>query len=125
MAYSINELKKLIGKKQNYLTVIDIVKDTDDKRKKLLCVCDCGNTTKLYPYQFNNMEIKSCGCIKHKPSYNSTHRKSNYPLYHIWETMKLRCYNSKNKKYYMYGQRGIEVCKEWKNNFRLLVGYTR
>jgi hypothetical protein len=28
-----------------------------------------------------------------------------------------RCYNEKNKKYHIYGGRGITVCEEWLNSF--------
>ncbi len=44
-------------------------------------------------------------------------RKQNMRIYHIWESMKSRCYDSKNKCYYLYGGRGIAVCDEWKNDF--------
>ena len=38
-------------------------------------------------------------------------------LYHLWGHMKGRCYNKKDKKYAIYGARGISVCDEWKNDF--------
>lgn len=31
--------------------------------------------------------------------------------------MKGRCYNKNNKKFEIYGARGISVCDEWKNDF--------
>lgn len=39
-------------------------------------------------------------------------------LYDIWRHMKGRCYNKYDKKYYRYGERGIKVCEEWKNDFK-------
>lgn len=39
-------------------------------------------------------------------------------LYHIWEDMKSRCLNTRNRRYSAYGGRGITVCAEWKNNYR-------
>jgi hypothetical protein len=33
--------------------------------------------------------------------------------YTIWEGIKQRCLNSKNKCYYKYGGRGIDVCEKW------------
>lgn len=38
-------------------------------------------------------------------------------LYHIWCSMKERCYNKKCVSYPDYGGRGIIVCEEWKNSF--------
>ena len=38
-------------------------------------------------------------------------------LYNIWNSMKDRCYNSNNNRYDNYGNKGIIVCDEWKNNF--------
>ena len=32
--------------------------------------------------------------------------------------MKQRCYNSNNKDYPDYGERGITICREWKNDFK-------
>lgn len=110
------DLSHFIGKKQNLLTVIDIIVPQNG-RKKLLCKCDCGNYTEILPYQFTSENIKSCGCLKHRTPYNATHKLSQTPLYHIWETMRLRCHNPNNKKYYSYGARGIYVCEEWRNNF--------
>jgi hypothetical protein len=35
----------------------------------------------------------------------------------IWQSMKDRCSNPNNKRYDLYGERGITVCDEWKNSF--------
>ena len=34
-------------------------------------------------------------------------------LYKVWTSMKCRCLNKKDKRYYDYGGRGITVCDEW------------
>ena len=47
-----------------------------------------------------------------------THGMSGTRIYGIWSDMKRRCYNPKNKRYDRYGGRGIEVCKEWKDDFQ-------
>jgi hypothetical protein len=36
-----------------------------------------------------------------------------HPLYKTWEGMMARCYNENSKDFYLYGGRGIEVCKRW------------
>jgi len=49
--------------------------------------------------------------MKHGLYLDKNGKKSR--LYHIWEDMKNRCFNSKNKRYESYGGRGILVCEEW------------
>lgn len=44
-------------------------------------------------------------------------------LYNVWNSMLSRCYNKKNASYKNYGERGITVCDEWKNNFFSFKGW--
>lgn len=50
-------------------------------------------------------------------TYGVKHGKRNTRLYCIWVSMKQRCYNQNNKDFRKYGERGIKVCDDWKNNF--------
>lgn len=43
----------------------------------------------------------------------ATHGFSAHPLYRVWENIYSRCYNPRNKKYPIYGGRGVKVCEEW------------
>ena len=45
------------------------------------------------------------------------HGASNTKLYHVWLSIKDRCYNSKCKYYKYYGSKGIAVCDEWLHDF--------
>lgn len=38
-------------------------------------------------------------------------------LYRIWSAMRQRCHNEKNVNYINYGNRGIKVCDEWKDDY--------
>lgn len=38
-------------------------------------------------------------------------------LYDVWKNMLERCYNSQSDRFYTYGERGIAVCKEWREDF--------
>ena len=38
-------------------------------------------------------------------------------LYEIWLSMKTRCYNPNHHDYKYYGERGIQICKEWRENY--------
>ncbi len=40
-------------------------------------------------------------------------------LYLIWASMKARCYNTFTERYKFYGGKGIRVCKEWENDYRI------
>lgn len=39
-------------------------------------------------------------------------------LYNVWKNMLSRCYNTSDDRFYTYGALGVEVCEDWKNNFR-------
>lgn len=49
---------------------------------------------------------------------NTTHNLSTTPLYRVWASIKKRCYNPNESNYARYGGRGIEVCPEWRNDFK-------
>lgn len=78
-----------------------------------VCKCDCGNITK--PITGNNLKnghVKSCGCEYKK------HEMTGSRLYSIWTGAITRCYNEKHTNYTRYGNRGIKMCDEWKDDFR-------
>jgi hypothetical protein len=39
-----------------------------------------------------------------------------HPLYQVWSSMKGRCYNKKNPRYSCYGEEGIVVGEEWRDD---------
>lgn len=47
----------------------------------------------------------------------SRHGMKHTRIYETWCGMKKRCYNPNSKSYKDYGERGIVVCDEWKNDF--------
>lgn len=46
-----------------------------------------------------------------------SHKTEENRLYWIWQDMKKRCYNPKNKDYKWYGGKGIKVCDDWKVSY--------
>lgn len=107
------DIESLIGQKKNMLTVIGIAdKSPADKRWKIICRCECGNTATITPDQFNRGVIKSCGCLRCRPG-SKADGKAKHPLYGTWNQMMGRCYRPKNIHYDRYGGRGIKVCQEW------------
>lgn len=110
--------KDITGQRFDRLTALYKLHNTKNK-VKWLCVCDCGNFTETNIYNLNNGHTRSCGCYC-KDRTGDTHRDhglTNSRLFHIWNSMKQRCYNSNNRKYENYGGRGIKVCDEWLNDF--------
>lgn len=49
------------------------------------------------------------------------HGLTNTPEYNVWRTMKARCHTPTNRDYYLYGDRGISVCEEWRNSFSAFI----
>lgn len=45
--------------------------------------------------------------------FTTTHGLRRCPEYGVWNTMKSRCLNPKNKKYSIYGGRGITITPRW------------
>ena len=46
-----------------------------------------------------------------------THGKHKHPLYKTWHNIRSRCKNPNATKYYLYGGKGISICKEWDEDF--------
>lgn len=77
----------------------------------------CGKNAEVRVSQVLKGSRTSCGCIsrKNQLGYNSEDYER---LYGVWKNMLSRCYNPSDDRYYTYGTLGVEVCDEWKSNFR-------
>lgn len=73
--------------------------------------CFCGNEFKTILRHIKTGNTKSCGCL------NPKHGLINHRLYKAWANIIQRCNNSKTLNYKDYGERGITICNEWKNDF--------
>lgn len=112
--------KDLTGQTFGKLTVISI--DHFQKHERgtkvyWLCKCSCGKYKIARSDCLKDGGVKSCGCA-YSDRIGSQENWSRSRLYSIYKHMVDRCYNKKNKKYYMYGGKGIEICDEWKNSFK-------
>ena len=83
------------------------------------CVCDCGTVRDYLTYNLTSNKSNSCGCqrIESLNKAFTTHGGSGTRLYSIFKGMSQRCYNKGNPAYVYYGNKGVEICKEWKNDF--------
>lgn len=90
-----------------------------NKREYLVCMCDCGKEVIKRLDGVLSGHCKSCNCLN-KEQINrdlTTHNLSYSLEYGSWKGMKQRCYNTKGKKYHIYGGKGIRVCDRWLNSF--------
>jgi len=79
------------------------------------CQCDCGNAVTKYNGHLVNGTAKTCGCVK---GAKRTHMMSGKPEYKAWDNARSRCYNPENKRYPLYGARGITMCDRWRKSFQ-------
>ena len=107
------EFRDLTGQTFGQLTVLKRVYIDGKRNTYWECKCTCGNITIKSREQLlsGNKDKKSCGCT------GQTGGHSRHRLYKIWYGMNKRCYNENDKNYYLYGERGIKVCKEWRDNY--------
>lgn len=116
-----------IGKRFGKWTVLEYL-GTNNKYKirYMKCQCDCGVISKIQLSMLllgKSTKCEKCRTIKHGLSTNRLHR--------IWYEMIDRCYNINCSAYKYYGKRGIIVCNEWKNDYKvfkdwaLQMGYTK
>lgn len=100
----------LSGQKINNWEVLSL-NYSDDKNKYWLCVCNCGNVRYIRQSILLSSKQKKCRkCTK------ITHGFTHHPLYKKWQDILYRCYNSNCKEYKWYGDKGVVMCDEWKNN---------
>ena len=111
------EIGKELGKKYGRLKVIEIIKPKKGLTK-WRCKCDCGNEYIGIGKYIKYGNIKSCGCIAKELQENAIVYKR---IYKVWRGMINRCYNPKCESYKNYGLRGIEVCKQWRENAREFI----
>lgn len=108
--------EKYIGFESGYLTVIGYEKGN------FICECKCGSVIHADPWQIIHKRKKSCSSkdcdFYHKcqSEASTTHGLTGNRLYTIWNGIIGRCYHTNNPNYKHYGQRGITMCSEWKNN---------
>lgn len=84
-----------------------------------LCECRCGTRRLVRAADLRNGASKSCGCYqKQRASEVCTkHANKDSRLYSIWASMCYRCSKPEHPSFYLYGGRGISVCREWFDSF--------
>lgn len=119
-------VKDLVGVKFGKLTVIEqhgfTKRNIYGSRYALwYCQCDCGNFCERNTSTLSKRENHSCGCLnqehlKEMSKNNTKHGMTRTGIYYSYKAMMSRCYRKKDIHYHAYGERGISVCDEWRNN---------
>ena len=85
----------------------------------------CGTEFKANTNNVVQGKTRSCGCY-HKRRVSKTHKTHGLVetrLYSIWADIKKRTLNLKHKNYKDYGERGITICDEWKNDVKAFYNW--
>lgn len=83
------------------------------------CICDCGKEKPVRGVSLHSGRSNSCGCLnlEVRKIACKTHGYASYGkkslTYSTWLGMKQRCLNHRHSAYYLYGGRGIKICKKW------------
>lgn len=103
------------GEIHNAWTILEYKFTNKDKRRIYLCRCECGFESVRNVREIVSGVSKSCGCRNAKN--HTSHGKSNMRIYSIWQNIKNRTTNINSTQWKYYGERGIEMCKDWFNDF--------
>lgn len=93
-----------------------VIKDLGRLKGNRRVIVKCKACSNEFEGQVQNLKVaKSCGCLKGKKilcSYKQSHPR----LFRIYKNMIKRCYEAKHKSYHNYGERGITVSVDWREN---------
>ena len=78
----------------------------------------CLKSCKVMTCNVKNGNSTKCTSCRGKIS-TCKHGLSAHPLHYTWTSMKSRCYDPNHKKFSEYGGKGVTVCAEWKDNFKV------
>lgn len=113
--------KDLTGQKFGRLTAEEQFGRSESGRVLWKCKCDCGNEKIVESTRLLTGVTKSCGCyrieelIKRARKYDKKDKR----LYTIWKEIRTRCNSEKDRSYKNYGGRGISMCDEWLENYKI------
>ena len=109
----------LTGQKFGMLTVLEFAYKKD-RKNFWLCQCECGNVKIIRQDCFKttrSIKTVSCGCYNKVKNEKNKKPHRDTKLYRVYHAMKSRCYNPNDKAFKWYGARGIEMHKEWLDDF--------
>lgn len=110
------------GQKVGECVFVKVV-DSIDKNRRGEFICNCGNHFECRISHVQSGSIISCKNCGFKRSVfgNIKHGLDGVPEYHIWVSMRDRCYNKNHKNYERYGGRGILMSSDWLNSVQTFI----
>lgn len=119
----------LIGRTFGRLTVIALAPMRPNWNHFVKCRCSCGTEKEIRVVYLRSGHTASCGClsqesrIARRPNlkHGGCPKAKATTEYAAWHSMKDRCRNPKNRKWRLYGGRGIAVCEKWSNSFEAFL----
>lgn len=113
--------RDLTGQKFGFLEAIAYA-GSDGKKSLWRVRCVCGTEKVVVGAELTKKRgpgHKSCGCLSAAMigEKNRTHGMTTHPAYAVWRSMLGRCCNQNHEAFKNYGERGIQVCKEWLLSF--------
>lgn len=111
-----------VGDVFSQLTVTEVlasVGEGKNKRQHYICLCSCGNLTKVRRDSLTSGHTTSCGCfaVSQTIKRSKKHGGCGTPEYQAWINIRKRCYWEKHDHFAYYGGRGIKVCDKWLKSF--------
>ena len=104
----------MIGRRFSRLVLQEDDGPVSTTNRYVKVVCDCGTIKKVRLDHLISGATRSCGCLlKDLFRKQKEERLAFSRLYNTWNSMKQRCHNPKNNRYYCYGGKGITVCDDW------------
>lgn len=125
LGFFISTMAKTIditGQRFGELTVLAYSHNVKRSGSYWKCVCDCGTEKVVSGLLLRRGSTKSCGCLQRRLASERMPRVLEFkrlPFDHarklidLYQAVKSRCTNPKNKAYEYYGGRGIKMCQEW------------
>lgn len=104
--------RRLIGKTGDRYGLL-VIQEYSRERRKYLMRCDCGKNSFVRMSQLTSGKTKSCGCLRATVAtkVKTKHGMKHSRVYRVWNHIKNRCADQKNKN---YGAIGVMVCDRWK-----------
>jgi hypothetical protein len=114
------ERETMIGRKFGRLTTIAQRPSSGGKRR-LQCLCDCGQETTTFAWKLLAGKTRSCGCLKieqlNTRQGHELHGMRGSPEYAVWVRLKSLCYNPRTRGYAKVGGAGIKIAPDWEQSF--------